>query len=182
MYSLAANVPTSLTASIINSTSISVSWTAPVGGANGYIVVIMIILNKYPVLTLYYQDCLLLYITLLYMVIRCTISGQQYCIYTIKWYVTIDCSIAQVLFHFHLVPVQVSDVSVNAVTSTSMTVTWTPPNAYTYSVITQYNISYVTSCSRQTISSSTTVTHPTTSVTLTDLEEGLNYTITGNSS
>ena len=39
MYSLAANAPTSLTASIINSTSISVSWTAPVGGANGYIVV-----------------------------------------------------------------------------------------------------------------------------------------------
>ena len=59
-----------------------------------------------------------------------------------------------------------------------MTVTWTPPNAYTYSVITHYNISYVTSCSGQTISSSTTVTHPTTSVTLTDLEEGLNYTIT----
>ena len=59
-----------------------------------------------------------------------------------------------------------------------MTVTWTPPNANTYSVITQYNISYVTSCSGQTISSSITVTHPTTSVTLTDLEEGLNYTIT----
>ena len=39
IYSLAANAPTSLTASIINSTSISVSWTAPVGGANGYIVV-----------------------------------------------------------------------------------------------------------------------------------------------
>ena len=39
LYSLAANAPTSLTASIINSTSISVSWTAPVGGANGYIVV-----------------------------------------------------------------------------------------------------------------------------------------------
>ena len=39
MYSLAANAPTSLTASIIDSTSISVSWTAPVGGANGYIVV-----------------------------------------------------------------------------------------------------------------------------------------------
>ena len=37
--SLAANAPTSLTASIIDSTSISVSWTAPVGGANGYIVV-----------------------------------------------------------------------------------------------------------------------------------------------
>ena len=80
---------------------------------------------------------------------------------------------------FHLVPVQVSDVSVNTVTSTSMTVTWTPPNANTYSAITQYNISYVTSClSGQTISNSTTVTHPTTSVTLTDLEEGLNYTIT----
>ena len=79
---------------------------------------------------------------------------------------------------FHLVPVQVSDVSVNAVTSTSMTVTWTPPNTNTYSVITQYNISYVTSCSGQTISNSTTVTHPTTNVTLTDLEEGLNYTIT----
>ena len=59
-----------------------------------------------------------------------------------------------------------------------MTVTWTPPNANTYSVITQYNISYVTSCSGQAISNSTTVTHPTTSVTLTDLEEGLNYTIT----
>ena len=80
----------------------------------------------------------------------------------------------------HLVPVQVSDVSVNnTVTSTSMTVTWTPPNANTYSVITHYNISYVTSCSSgQTISNSTTVTHPTTSVTLTALEEGLNYTIT----
>ena len=38
IYSLAANAPTSLTASIIDSTSISVSWTAPVGGANGYIV------------------------------------------------------------------------------------------------------------------------------------------------
>ena len=38
IYSLAANAPTSLTASIINSTSISVSWTAPVGGATGYIV------------------------------------------------------------------------------------------------------------------------------------------------
>ena len=59
-----------------------------------------------------------------------------------------------------------------------MTVTWTPPNANTYSVITQYNISYFTSCSEQTISNSTTVTHPTTSVTLTDLGEGLNYTIT----
>ena len=79
---------------------------------------------------------------------------------------------------FHLVPVQVSDVSVNTVTSTSMTVTWTPPNANTYSVITQYNISYVTSCLGQTISNSTTVTHSTISVTLTDLEEGLNYTIT----
>ena len=39
IYSLAANAPPSLTASIIDSTSISVSWTAPVGGANGYIVV-----------------------------------------------------------------------------------------------------------------------------------------------
>ena len=38
IYSLAANAPTSLTASIISSTSISVSWTAPVGGANGYII------------------------------------------------------------------------------------------------------------------------------------------------
>ena len=77
---------------------------------------------------------------------------------------------------FHLVPVQVSDVSVNTVTSTSMTVTWKPP---IYSDITQYNVLYVTSCSSgQTISNSTTVTHPTTSVTLTDLEEGLNYTIT----
>ena len=38
IYSLAANAPTSLTVSIINSTSISVSWTAPMGGANGYIV------------------------------------------------------------------------------------------------------------------------------------------------
>ena len=79
---------------------------------------------------------------------------------------------------FHLVPVQVSDVSVDTVTSTSMTVTWTPPNANTYSVITQYNISYVTSCSGQNISNSTRVAHPTTSVTLKDLEEGLNYTIT----
>ena len=39
IYSLAANAPISLTASIIDSTSISVSWTDPVGGANGYIVV-----------------------------------------------------------------------------------------------------------------------------------------------
>ena len=39
IYSLAANAPTSLTVSIIDSTSINVSWTAPVGGANGYIVV-----------------------------------------------------------------------------------------------------------------------------------------------
>ena len=39
IYSLAANAPTSLTASIIDSTSISVSWTVPIGGANGYIVV-----------------------------------------------------------------------------------------------------------------------------------------------
>ena len=39
IYSLAANAPTSFTASIINSTSISVSWTAPVGGANSYVVV-----------------------------------------------------------------------------------------------------------------------------------------------
>ena len=39
IYSLAANAPTSLTGSIIGSTSINVSWTAPVGGANGYIVV-----------------------------------------------------------------------------------------------------------------------------------------------
>ena len=39
LYSLAANAPTSLTASIIDSTSINVSWTAPVGGANGYIIV-----------------------------------------------------------------------------------------------------------------------------------------------
>ena len=38
IYSLAANAPTSLTVSIIDSTSINVSWTAPVGGANGYIV------------------------------------------------------------------------------------------------------------------------------------------------
>ena len=80
------------------------------------------------------------------------------------------------VFHLVNIPVQVSDVSVNTVTSTSMTVTWTPP---IYSDITQYNISYVTSCSSgQTISNSTTVTHPTTSVTLTDLEEGLTYTIT----
>ena len=80
------------------------------------------------------------------------------------------------VFHLVNIPVQVSDVSVNTVTSTSMIVTWTPP---IYSDITQYNISYVTSCSSgQTISNSTTVTHPTTSVTLTDLEEGLNYTIT----
>ena len=39
IVSLAANAPTSLTASIIDSTSISVSWKPPVGGANGYIVV-----------------------------------------------------------------------------------------------------------------------------------------------
>ena len=39
LYSLAANAPTSLTVSIIDSTSINVSWTAPEGGANGYIVV-----------------------------------------------------------------------------------------------------------------------------------------------
>ena len=39
IYSLAANAPTSLTASITDSTSILVSWTAPVGGASGYIVV-----------------------------------------------------------------------------------------------------------------------------------------------
>ena len=78
----------------------------------------------------------------------------------------------------YLVPVQVSDVSVNTVTSTSMTVTWTPPNTNTYSVITHYNISYTTSCSEQIISNSTAVTYSTTSVTLTNLEEGLNYTIT----
>ena len=59
-----------------------------------------------------------------------------------------------------------------------MTVTWTPPNANTYSVITYYNISYITSCSGQTISNSTTVTGSSTSVTLTDLEEGLIYTVT----
>ena len=59
-----------------------------------------------------------------------------------------------------------------------MTVTWTPPNANTYSVITQYNISYVTSCSGQTISSSTRVAQSVTSVALIGLEEGLNYTIT----
>ena len=41
----------------------------------------------------------------------------------------------------YLVPVQVSDVFVDAVASTSMTVTWTPPSANTYSVITHYNIS-----------------------------------------
>ena len=79
---------------------------------------------------------------------------------------------------FHLVPVQVSGVSVHAVTGTSMTVTWTPPGANTFSVITHYNISYITSCSGQTFSTSTTVAHPTTSVTLTDLEEGLSYTVT----
>ena len=39
IYSLAANAPTSLFASIIDSTSINVSWTAPEGGANGYIIV-----------------------------------------------------------------------------------------------------------------------------------------------
>ena len=39
IYSLAANAPTSLAVSIVNSTSINVSWIAPVGGANGYIVV-----------------------------------------------------------------------------------------------------------------------------------------------
>ena len=38
-YSLAANAPTSLAVSIIDSTSIRLSWTALVGGANGYIVV-----------------------------------------------------------------------------------------------------------------------------------------------
>ena len=61
-----------------------------------------------------------------------------------------------------------------------MTVTWTPPNVNTYSVITQYNISYmyVTSCSGQTICNGTIVRDSMTSVTLTDLEEGLNYTIT----
>ena len=74
-----------------------------------------------------------------------------------------------------IVPVQVSDVSVTAVTSTSMTVTWIPPDANTYSVVTYYNISYTTSCS---ISNSTIVTASTTSVMSTDLEEGLTYTIT----
>ena len=58
-----------------------------------------------------------------------------------------------------------------------MTVTWTPPNANTYSVITQYNISYVTSCSGQTISNSTTVTGSMTSITLIGLEEGIDHTI-----
>ena len=81
-------------------------------------------------------------------------------------------------YSFHLVPVQVSNVSVNTVTSTSMTVTWMPPDANTYSVITHYNISYVASCSGQTFSTSTTVTYSITRVALTDLEEGLNYTIT----
>ena len=39
LFSLAANAPTSLAASIINNTSINVSWRTPMGGANGYIVV-----------------------------------------------------------------------------------------------------------------------------------------------
>ena len=58
-----------------------------------------------------------------------------------------------------------------------MTVTWTPPNANTYSVITQYNVSYVTSCSGQIISNSAIV-HSTNSVALIGLEEGIKYTIT----
>ena len=179
IYSLAANAPTSLTASIIDSTSINVSWTAPVGGANGYIVVYndnaqqLEVSSTHTILsglspTVYsitvhgYKDVPSVGSNTISILLNGMSSSMHYCYNNL----------------FHLVPVQVSDVSVNTVTSTSMTVTWTPPNANTYSVITQYNISYVTSCSGQTISSSTTVTHPTTSVTLIDLEEGLNYTIT----
>ena len=175
IYSLAANAPTSLTASIIDSTSIIVSWTAPVGGANGYIVVYndntQQVSSTHTILsglspTVYsitvhgYKDVPSVGSNTVSILLNSMSSSVHYCYNNL----------------FHLVPVQVSDVSVNTVTSTSMTVTWTPPNANTYSVITQYNISYVTSCSGQTISNSTT--HPTTSVTLTDLEEGLNYTIT----
>ena len=177
IYSLAANAPTSLTASIIDSISISVSWTAPVGGANGYIVVYndntqqvssthTILSGLSPTvhnITVHgYKDVPSVGSNTVSILLNGMSSSVNYC-YNIL---------------FHLVPVQVSDVSVNTVTSTSMTVTWTPPNANTYSVITQYNISYVTSCSGQTISNSTRVAQSVTSVALIGLEEGLNYTIT----
>ena len=43
--------------------------------------------------------------------------------------------------------------------------------------VTQYNIRYVASCSGQTISNTTTVTDSTTNAMLSDLEEGLTYSI-----
>ena len=181
IYSLAANAPTSLTPSIIDSTStMYLLWTAPVGGANGYIVkyndAVTDVSSTGTVLSGLSTGTVYSITVYGYKDIPSVASDSVSILLDGKFMYTIINDDAHTLY---LVPVQVSDVSVHTVTSTSMTVTWTPPNANTYSAITYYNISYVTGCSEYTIFNSTTVTDPAaTSVTVTDLEEGITYTIT----
>ena len=73
-------------------------------------------------------------------------------------------------------PAQVNNVSVGMVTSTSITVSWEPPAASTYSVVTFYSVSYTAiDCSGASVSNSTMVTMTTT--ILDDLIEGVVYDI-----
>ena len=80
---------------------------------------------------------------------------------------------------FIVVPVQVSDVSVVNIDSTSMKVTWMPPHANTYSVITSYIVKYEAHCQDVTLANSTFIRSDAEREAILDnLEEGLSYTVT----
>ena len=109
------------------------------------------------------------------------VSGHKlYMVYGMAL-IMMPCNSIEYVYNFS-VPAQVSDVSVDAVTSTSVTVTWMPPDPDTHSVVISYTVEYETNCttSRGVTLANSTFVHIDAErrVVLDDLEEGLNYTVT----